>query len=272
MARFTTAPTRQAASTERAVRSVDRALSLLQLMGTNERSEWSLDELSRGSCLPKSTVHRLLETLSASGFVEHGVCAGYYRLGLQAAVIGSAALQLRRPAELVQKTVTSVRDRIGETASLIVLSGAHAIPVVRSFSRLPLRWEFAAIPSIFPAHACAGGKTLLAMLSEEEIHRLYAGQPRIRRMTPNTISSLPALLIHLRRIHSAGHAVDDEEFRVGLCGAAVPVPDGSERPRHALSISGPSDRLDRCRLAHALPVLRRAANDLSTCLAMEAFL
>lgn len=237
-------------------------------MGTNERSEWSLDELSRGSGLPKSTTHRLLDTLAASGFVERGVCAGYYRLGLQAAVVGSAAIQHRRPAELVQRIVASVRNRTGETTSLFVLSGSHGIPVVRAFSPRPLRWELA-VAVTFPAHASAGGKALLATLPEGEVSRLYSGRPRLPRCAPNTLSSLPALLDHLRQVRAVEYAIDDEEFHVGLRGVAVPVPSGHASPCHALSLTGPSERLDIWNLRHVLPVLRRAATELSACLGME---
>jgi DNA-binding IclR family transcriptional regulator len=153
----------------------------------------------------------------------------------------------------------------------MVLSGRHAIPVVRAFSRQPLPWELA-IASIFPAHASAGGKTLLSTLTEHELNDLYAGQPRIRQLTDRTIESLPSLLVQLREVRAQGYAIEDEEVQVGLRGIAVPVEDGSHRPRYALVVTGSSERLDTWRLLHLVPVLQRGARDLSACLAMEALL
>ena len=57
------------------MRAVRRALLLLQLMARSERRASALEDLSRLAGLPKSTTHRLLETMIASGFVEHGVNA-----------------------------------------------------------------------------------------------------------------------------------------------------------------------------------------------------
>lgn len=271
LARFPTAPPKpEPVPDQGRVRAVGRALALLQLMARTERSSWSLDELSRLSDLPKSTTHRLLETMITCGFVEHGVEPGYYRLGLQAAVVGSASMRLRRPENLVQRTLDSVRSRTDESVGLAVLSDRHSVTVARSVSLQPLRWDIE-IGGIFPAHAAAGGKVLLAALPPEEVVARYADVPRLPAFTDATITRVSALLTHLERVREDGFAIDQEEFRPGLSCICVPVRVGDMPPRHALGISVPSVRGERRRLLAALPVLRAGADALSNALALDAY-
>lgn len=271
MARFRTAPpeTEDSPSQGR-VRAVGRALALLQLMARAQRSSWSLDELSRQSRLPKSTTHRLLETMITSGFVEHGVEPGYYRLGLQAAVVGSASMRLRRPDNLVQRTLDRVRSRTEESVGLAVLTDRHSVTVARSVSHQLLRWDIE-VGGIFPAHAAAGGKVLLAALPPEELESRYAGVQRLSKFTDATITSMTALRACLEQVREDGYAIDQEEYRPGLSCLCVPVRVRDVAPRHALGISVPTVRGDRRRLLAALPALRAGAEDLSSALALDDY-
>ena len=269
MARFPTAPPAPEATPASGVRSVGRALHLLQLMARAERSSWSLDELSRMSGLAKSTVHRLLETMIAGGFVEHAVAPGYYRLGLQAAVVGNASVRLRRPEEKVQRTLDAVRARTEEYVGLAVLSADHAVTVARSSSQRPWRREVE-IGGIFPAHACAGGKVLLAGLPDAELEYRFRGRDQLARFTDTTITSVAELMRELARIRADGYGVDDEEYRSGLRCIGVPVPSSGGVPMHCLGMSVPSERAPTGRLVQMLPLLRAAAGDLAMALALEA--
>jgi len=269
MARFPTAPPEPENAPAGGVRSVSRALQLLQLMARTERSSWSLDEMSRLSGLAKSTVHRLLETMIAGGFVEHAVAPGYYRLGLQAAVVGSASVRLRRPEQKVQQTLDAVRARTDEYVGLAVLSADHAVTVARSVSQRPWRREID-VGGIFPAHACAGGKVLLAGLPEVELEHRFRGRDKLARYTHTTITCVGDLLSQLTLIRSHGYALDDEEYRVGLRCIGVPVPSAAGAPMHCLGVSVPAERAEPGRLLLMLPLLRAAAGDLSMALALEA--
>ena len=61
------------------IRAVERVLKLIRLM--NEQESWTLHELSLRSGLAKSTVHRLLHTLEAEGYVNAASGRlGVYRL------------------------------------------------------------------------------------------------------------------------------------------------------------------------------------------------
>jgi IclR family transcriptional regulator, acetate operon repressor len=270
MARFATAPESPSTPAEGTVRAVGRALMLLQVMAQSERRSWMLDDLSRLSGLPKSTTHRLLETMIASGFVERGVSLGYYRLGLQAAVVGAASVRLRKHDSTVQAAVEALRSRTGETAGLVVLSATHAVTVARAVSHAPLRVD-GGVGGIYPAHASAGGKMLLAELSPEEFQARFGDRKLLTRYTEKTITRVDRLVEHLHEVRAAGFAIDDEEHCDGLRCVCVPVRIGDGPGRHAIGISAPAVRADRARLLGVLPLLRSAASEAAASLAMDAY-
>jgi DNA-binding IclR family transcriptional regulator len=267
MVRFTTAPPANRSSTS-SVRSVSRAVGLLRLMAGRERSSWSLDELSRLSGLPKSTTHRLLETLAEADFVEHGIAPGCYRLGLQAAVVGNVSLRLRRSTEPIQGALDGLRLRTDETVGLAVLSHDHAVTVARSLSEQPLRYQLE-VGGIFPAHASSSGKALLAALTDAELHERFAATLQLSRCTDHTITRVPELIEHLRQVRRDGWAVDHEEYRVGLSCIAVTVAANGGRARHAVGIAMPSARWSRRRVLEFLPALEETAQELAVALAVE---
>ena len=103
----------------------------------------------------------------------------------------------------------------------------------------------------------------LAYASEEEINKIYMGA-RLKKMTQNTITSLPELKKHLSIISEQDYAIDNEEFEEGVKCIAVPIKDYLGIPIAALSLTAPLYRLSDERVEkQALPVLKRYANEIS---------
>ena len=62
-------------------------------------------------------------------------------------------------------------------------------------------------------------------------------------MTPTTILSAEALLKELQLIRKCGYSVDNEESEIGLTCFAAPVRDYTNSSVVAISISGPTARM-----------------------------
>lgn len=90
-------------------------------------------------------------------------------------------------------------------------------------------------------HSAGVGKAILSMLPETRVREIV-GRTGMPRFTPTTITGIDALIADLRESRRRGFAVDDGEREVGVRCIAVPVL-GSAPPA-ALSISGPSARVD----------------------------
>src|SRR5690606_1637690 len=111
-----------------------------------------------------------------------------------------------------------------------------------------------------PPHTTAVGKAILAGAPEADVLALLrrTGMPG---RTPRSITTPQAFLEVLRVTRERGYAVDEEEQEVGVRCVAVAVPD-APRPM-AMSMSGPSARVDDAAVERAAVVLHRVAAALS---------
>jgi IclR family KDG regulon transcriptional repressor len=230
--------------------------------------EWTLDEIATAVGLPKSTTHRLLVTLANHGFVERGVLASSYRLGIEAAIIGSRAIQFQRPRAEVRDLVARAASQLGETVGLGVLKGRHVLVVEKGVPPRPFSWNLG-VGATIPAHASAAGKIHLSGLTDEEIERLFEGERALEPFGPNTLTDLPSLLVDLARTRRRGYAVDLEEYEEGLRCIAVPVRSLDDRITHSLGITAPVSRISESRLAEHAEFLTNLAEDVGAYLGLE---
>ena len=107
----------------------------------SRRSSGASRRSRSGVELPKSTTHRLLETLMAQRFVELGTRHGTYRLGLRAAVVGNTAMQSRRPSEDVHAMLCAAAAEISDGVGLSVLEGTDAVIIDRADVAAPAAVE-----------------------------------------------------------------------------------------------------------------------------------
>jgi len=218
------------------VRAVDRTLELLKLFATSEEPDWRLDALAHGTSLPKSTVHRLLETLLSQGFVEPGASRGTYRLGASSCLIGQSAIRSRRPSPAVTDLLTRVSTRIGAGIGLSVRVGNEALILDRGSTGRAPTWRVA-VGATLPCHSSAVGLALLSHLPDNEIVRMYGAGNALPQWTSRSPATVEDLVEEVRRVRSDGVAIDDGHFEVGVRCIGVPVPDDSGRLHFALGLT-----------------------------------
>jgi DNA-binding IclR family transcriptional regulator len=104
---------------------------------------------------------------------------------------------------------------------------------------------------VFPAHETTAGLLLLAELSHEELAVLYPTEPAVRA----DLSRLHEEMAHVRR---AGFAVNVGRSERGVAAIGVPVRHRG-RAVAGLSVSMPTARYEKSRLAAVVSLLRAAA-------------
>ena len=138
------------------VQSLERAFDLLERMA-DAGGEVGLSELSASSGLPLPTIHRLMRTLLASGYVRQQPNRRY-ALGPRLIRLGESASRLlgtwARPylAELVEAT--------GETANMALLDGDEVVYVAQVPSRHSMRMFTEVGRRVLP-HSTGVGKALV---------------------------------------------------------------------------------------------------------------
>ena len=217
--------------------SVANALELLQLFAGGR--EIRVNRASRALGLSRSTVHRLLATLAEYGYVEQDPATQAYLPGPALSGIGLAAAP---HAEVVPADglLARVARLTGETAHIMVLRGDHALcldsveseQVVRTASRVG--WSL-------PSHATAGGKALLAALSDSEIDAIFPDA------TIRGVGRVPSvrkvdLLAELELVRATGYATNFGGAEAEVSGVAVLLTAG-EAPA-SIAVTSPRTRGD----------------------------
>ncbi|MEV0690109.1 IclR family transcriptional regulator [Streptomyces sp. NPDC050388] len=237
------------------VQSLERAFDLLERMA-DAGGEVGLSELSASSGLPLPTIHRLMRTLVACGYVRQQPNRRY-ALGPRLIRLGESSSRLlgtwARPclAHLVEET--------GETANMALLDGDEVVYVAQVPSKHSMRMFTEVGRRVLP-HSTGVGKALLASFPPEDVRALLArtGMPAA---TDRTITTPEGFLAALDEVRRQGYAIDDNEQEIGVRCLAVPVPDSPTAA--AISISGPAGRVTESATERIVPVLQQVARELS---------
>lgn len=206
--------------------SLARGLAVLTAVGRGTRT---LAALAETTGLPPATVHRLVLTLEAQGFLERPV---------RATIVPGPALTCfaanfgphDRLAAIARPLIRRLAAQLRAPVQLAVLEGDMATYLVK---------EGAGSDALFTreggqleAYCSALGKVLLAALPAAERGTYLAGGP-FPALTARTITDPALLATELERTATRGYARDEGEVDVGLSCLAVPVTGGSA----ALSVS-----------------------------------
>jgi DNA-binding IclR family transcriptional regulator len=245
------------------VKSAQRALAIIELLTRTERP-LTFRHLEETLRYPRSSLHGLLHTLLTGGWLELDDPSRTYTLGIRAWEAGKAYLRATSLAQRAMPYLSRVRDAMDETVQLAILDGRYNVYVAKvdGTQRLVLASE---VGRRLEAHATGLGKVLLAGLPVAEIDRRLAGVS-LERFTPNTIADIRALKRELDRTRRRGYGLDNEEYTMGVRCIAVPVRDHTGQVVAAMSVSVPTVRFDARRRRQALPLVQKAARDLSLAL------
>ena len=102
---------------------------------------------------------------------------------------------------------------------------------------------------------------LLDQLHHQRRSELLRAMP-LTRFTPYTITSIPALLEELERIHEDEIGIDDQESIEGVVCIAVPVRAADGGTVGGLALSAPEARVSIEEALRLVPQMRRAAAKL----------
>jgi DNA-binding IclR family transcriptional regulator len=220
------------------VQSVDRALSVLEILGA--RGEAGVTEIANELGVHKSTAFRLVAVLESRGYVEQLADRGKYRLGFGIVRLAGATAAQMDLSQEGRRTCEELAADLGETVNIAILDDHRAVNIsqVRGTAAISTyNW----VGHGTPLHATASGKVLLAFAPDELRKEVLAAG--LERYTGQTVTDPDRLAGELTRILERGWAATAEELEVGLNAVAAPVRDAEGQVIAAVSVSGPSFRL-----------------------------
>jgi IclR family acetate operon transcriptional repressor len=236
--------------------SVTRALAVLDLLADASEGR-GVSDIARELGVHKSSASRLLATLRGGGLIEVNPSG---RLELGAGFLRLAARVVQR-TDIAQIALPFLRDltaRSGETAYVSVRRGSFRTAIQEVESPNPVRMV-AGIGHLYPLHAGAPGKVLLASLPEAEVSELLRSVPQLHGVRSRAVARIRGDLERARR---AGYAISFEENIPNASSIAVPVSGHLGTVVAALGIAGVAPRWNRKRMSEFLPVLRANAREI----------
>lgn len=244
------------------VQVLERVFTVLDALA-QARGDASVPELAKLTQLHRSTLHRLLIVLAGYRFVEK-TSAGRYRLGSRLLELGTFVAAKFDVPRLAKPYLEQIVDATNETAHMGVLRQGEVVSITNVACRRTLSAP-ATVGRRSPVHCSALGKCILSGLPYSAVRDIIRSKG-LRAYTPNTITSLKALMIELRHVQKCGYAIDDEEYEEGLKCIGAPVRDHSGRIVAAISIAGPATRLNELRMPSLSASVMRGARQLSAAL------
>ncbi len=246
------------ATTERSgqVQSLVRALRLLGVVAKADDG-LTLTESANRAGLPVSSAHRLLSTLQQERFVRFDQERTRWFVGVEAFVAGSGFLRSRDLVAVARPYMRHLMEESGETVSLAVEEGGHAIYLAQIECRQLMR-ALASPGQRAPLHASAVGKAMLAFATGPRREAL-TNSIRLERFTDRTIVRDSVFQAEIVEAHARRYAIDDEEYAVGLRCVAAPVFNEAHEPIAAISLSGPKARITDSRLRSLAALAQTAA-------------
>ena len=235
--------------------SVSNAARLLRSF-TSSTPMWGVTDLARTTGQSKSSVHRILSTLTDEGLLEQDPVSGRYRLGLAMVELAAAVPTHRDLHEVVLSPMTELRNWTGETVQVGVLDGRQVVYVERLDSPNTLRL-FTELGRRADAHCTSTGKALLAYAHPRTLEKALKGW-RLTARTPHTIVSVRALRKELEEIRRLGYARNRHESELGVVSVAAPIRDRSGAAAAAMSVAGPAERMDSMDAEVTAAVVRAA--------------
>ncbi len=238
------------------VQSLARALTLLELVSEREHGA-ALTELARAAKLAPSTAHRLLKSLELMRYVRQDQDRGLWFIGVQAFTVGNGFARGRDIVAVARPIMRELMQEVGESVNLAILDEGEVVYLSQIECHQMMRAH--AMPGgRAPLHCSGVAKALLASLPEAEAEALLGRRPLSRR-TERTLTTLKQLRAELRQVRGQGYAVDDEEQNLGMRCVAAAIFDENGEAVAAISMTGPSARIARARLAEFGAIVRRAA-------------
>ncbi len=246
--------------TEKTVQSVDRTLSILEIMANYGRP-MTLSEISGNLNLKISTAHRLLKTLIIRGFADQDPYTGKYQLGIKTFRIGNTALYSLDIRSVARPYLKELVRTCSETVNLAVLDNGYVVYIDQVESEKMIKM-IANLGSRAPSHCNAVGKVMLADLTELDLER-FMRSVQLEKYTEKTITAPNKLREELKKVKKSGYALDMEETELGIRCVAAPVYNHRGKVSAAVGISGPTTRVSIKYLEELKLYVKKTASEIS---------
>jgi DNA-binding IclR family transcriptional regulator len=241
------------------LKSLFKIVDILDCFSVLDR-ELSVTEIARRTGMPKSTAHRIIDSLRAVGFLEQDSNRDHYRLGLKLFELGSTVLANMALHREARPFVDSLMKLSGEGVHLCVFDGTQMVTVERAAQATSAHNTLTTMEAS-SSYSTGVGKATLAFQGEAVIEKVI--RLGLKPFTRNTIIDPQKLREELALTRRRGYAFDDCEHEPQVRCVAAPIRDVAGRVFAAISVTGPARRFPEERIAALAELVRSHAAQIS---------
>ena len=225
-----------------------------------QRPTATLAEIAQNADLPRATVRRMLLTLVELGYATLDV--DRFSLTPRLLDLGFVYLHSIPMYRSAQDVLEALARELNELCSLTILDGTETVYLVHVQGRDFLSRGMG-VGARLPAYATSFGRVLLSALEPKQRERILKGST-VKKLTPNTLTDLPALTRAIETAGRDGYSLVVEELVAGVIGLSVPVRDRRGKVVAAAGISfNPARFRKREAIDFYLPQLQQAADRIT---------
>jgi len=240
------------------LQTVERALNIVEMIAERQMTQ---KELENATGFNRTTLSRLLFTLSSKKYIQKDIDTGRYKVGLKVVEIGSVRLN---QIELKTEALPHLRDlsqNVGRVCHMGILSQSEVVYIEKIEPLTSIRM-FSGIGKRVPVHSTSLGKALLFDKSDSEILDIL-GEKKMQKFTDNTISDTNTFLKEMNKAKERGYAIDNEENESGIFCVAAPIKDYRDKVVAAISTTGRDDSFVDDSGSEIIKAVKKTALDIS---------
>lgn len=219
------------------IQSVDRAFKLLNEIASTPGVSRNLMELSGIIGIDRSSIFRLLATLSKHGMIQQDEKNKGYKLGYGIYGLASSLRIQEKITDLINPYLKQLVKETGENAHLAVLAGDKCVFIDREQGTRTISAN-TNLGDTEELYCTAVGKGLICNISHEELTKRFSNED-LTAYTENTITDIDLLYDELQSIKESGISIDNEEYEPNVFCLASPIYNFESKIEAAIGLSGP---------------------------------
>jgi DNA-binding IclR family transcriptional regulator len=231
------------------VKAVHSLIDIIECL--EERGGARVSEIADTLDIAPSTAHRHLSTLYNREYVVKE--GDRYLISSRFLKIGQGVRNRQDIYTMAGKVVEDIADETEERTQFLIEEHYKAVYLYIARGSRAVKTTPGVGRSI-PLHVGSAGKTFLAYLPEHRFEE-YLSISEFEQFTENTITDPEKLRNEVEKIRDRGYAYNDQEFIDGLRTISVPVNGADNRIVGAITIAGPTRRMEGQRYREELPNL-----------------
>jgi DNA-binding IclR family transcriptional regulator len=243
--------------------TIDRAATLLLLVGRAAPAGARLSDLVEQCGLAKPTIRRMLLALVRAGLLDQDLETRRYHIGPEIYVLGTLASARFGIHPVSLRSLVRLSQETGDTAFLSVPRDVYSICVHREEGPYPIRIHALHAGDRHPLGVGAGSLALLAAMQDADVEEVLRANADI--LADNYPQHPPKVLRALvQEARAKGYAMNPGMLLPGSWGIGVAIRGQDGRPIGALSIAAIESRLGEERQRELAGLLTKEARWIET--------